>query len=398
MPSGSTRHRVALVIALVGVAACAYTWYVTSQIAGGTGFEIPGCKGGGPIDCELVLTSRWGKFLGWSVAGIGAVVFAVGALLALPGAVKNGRGGMADLLLLGLVGGSVGFALVLLIIAVGVIGRICLFCLTIDTIVVAWFVAVAPLAQRFAPAARDLVARRSTAHATLAAGVLVAVAAGTWGAVAPPAGGGTREEVCRSDPKFCQAWKDLPVLERSEVLGDARHTKGATKAAVTIVEFSDFQCPACGVAFADLRNLVRDHRDVRIVFRHFPLDARCNPEMPKTLHPEACTAAVAAECAGQQGRFWEYHDLLFENQTSLDRDSFFRFARDLGLDIPRFRSCLDDAATMAVVAADAAAGTQAGVQSTPTLFINGRRVQGALEHHYWDLALVLERDVAGGGS
>jgi protein-disulfide isomerase len=114
--------------------------------------------------------------------------------------------------------------------------------------------------------------------------------------------------------------------------------------------------------------------------------------MKVQLHPDACLAAAAAECAGRLGRFWEYHDMLFEHQKALDRDSLFRYARDVGLDIPAFRTCLDDPATMDAIAADVAAGTRLGIESTPTIFINGRRVQGALDRTYYDYALVIEKD------
>jgi protein-disulfide isomerase len=168
--------------------------------------------------------------------------------------------------------------------------------------------------------------------------------------------------------------------------------KGPADAPVTIVEFSDFQCPACGQAFKDLHDLLRRRTDVRLVFRHFPLDSACNEGMSRTVHADACLAAAAAECAQRQSRFWEYHDRLFENQHTLDRDSLFRYAREVGLDIPTFRACLDDPATSSRVSDDVRAGIAAGIESTPTLFINGRRVSGALGRAYYDYALVLEEE------
>jgi protein-disulfide isomerase len=104
----------------------------------------------------------------------------------------------------------------------------------------------------------------------------------------------------------------------------------------------------------------------------------------------ACLAACGAECAGQQGKFWEYHDLLFQNQAALARDGLFTIARDIGLDIARFRTCLDDPATLDLVREDVHAGSALGVKSTPTIFINGRRIEGALERHYYDYAITIE--------
>jgi protein-disulfide isomerase len=188
---------------------------------------------------------------------------------------------------------------------------------------------------------------------------------------------------------------------RVQVLLDAPRTNidiaatdpviGNPKAPVTIVEFSDFQCPYCVQAARDLRDLMRSRPDVSLVFRHFPLDAACNANLKHSLHPDACLAACAAECAGRQGRFWEYHDVLFENHDNLDRESLFRYARETNLDLTSFRTCLDDPATRARVGEDIAAGTRVGVASTPTIFFNGRQIEGALDRSYYDYAVIIER-------
>ncbi len=392
MPASPTRHRVAVVLALVGVAVSALTWSISSRLAADAGYTSF-CNIGGVVNCDLVLSSRWGQFLGVSVSVWAMTVFAIGALLALPGALGARSGSLADLALLGLASGSVGFALVLGFVAALVIGRACPLCLTLDVVILAWFVTVAPLASRFQLSARaPWLERRAAAYATALAGLLIAVIAGTVEAMRTPGTPTTLADVQALDAKFHAAYSKLPVLPAADVLGAASHAKGKTDASVTIVEFSDFQCPACAQAFADLRDLARSRSDVRIVFRHFPLDSKCNGSMTHALHADACLAAAAAECAGQLGRFWEYHDLLFENQRTLDRDSLFRYAREVGLDIPSFRTCLDDPATMDRVRADVEAGKRVGVESTPTLFINGRRVEGALERPYYDFALVIEKD------
>jgi protein-disulfide isomerase len=105
----------------------------------------------------------------------------------------------------------------------------------------------------------------------------------------------------------------------------------------------------------------------------------------------ACLAACAAECAGRQERFWEYHDVLFENHEHLERESLFRYARELGLDLRTFAACLDDPATLARVGEDVEAGARAGVNGTPTLFFNGRAIAGALpDRIHYDYALIIE--------
>jgi len=157
-----------------------------------------------------------------------------------------------------------------------------------------------------------------------------------------------------------------------------------------VVEFSDFACGHC-LGFRDALEAVcaRDGNNVRVVFRNFPLDASCNSSIESSLHPDACLAAVAAECAGEQGQFWQYHDLLFANQKQLGRTFLLAYAERLGLDVQRFTTCLAADAPRARGVADTRVGAELGVRSTPTVFLNGRRVAGALAPDRLANALVL---------
>jgi protein-disulfide isomerase len=139
--------------------------------------------------------------------------------------------------------------------------------------------------------------------------------------------------------------------------------RGAPMAPITVVEFSDFECPHCARAHPVLERLVREHDgDVRVVYKNYPLDGH-------TYAREAARASVAAQ---RQGKFWEMHDLLFANQLHLAKADIERYAQQIGLDMARFRADLEDPATEARVAADRALGTELGIQGTPTLFVNGR--------------------------
>ncbi len=156
-------------------------------------------------------------------------------------------------------------------------------------------------------------------------------------------------------------------------------SRGPANARVTIVEFSDFQCPFCKRLSSSLEQLVSEYpNDVRLVFVHFPLNLDCNArELQRTMHPEACAAAVAADCADKQGRFWEMHDALFANQGSLARKTYLKAAKDLALDLGTFEACLADPAANAAVKAATAAGVPLGVSGTPSFFVNGRVMSGA---------------------
>jgi protein-disulfide isomerase len=157
---------------------------------------------------------------------------------------------------------------------------------------------------------------------------------------------------------------------RVEVSVDDDPSLGAQDAPVTIIEFSDYQCPYCRVWHAQVfGELIATYGSkVRFVYRDFPLDQ---------IHPEARPSAIAATCAGEQGKYWEYHNLLFTSDLGLSDDSRTTYAQRLGLDLERFASCVARGATNDEVDADQRDGLAVGVQGTPTFFINGRPLVGA---------------------
>ncbi|HKZ49857.1 MAG TPA: DsbA family protein [Candidatus Nanoarchaeia archaeon] len=148
----------------------------------------------------------------------------------------------------------------------------------------------------------------------------------------------------------------------------AEHVKG--NGTIEILEFSDFQCPACGVAYPQAKLFLENSSDkVRFVYKHFPLTQT---------HPFAFKAAEASECAADQGKFWEYHDMLFENQRSLKEPDLIRYAENIGLDKESFKVCLDSGAMAKRIKADMAEGSRLDVSATPTFFISGKKFEGAL--------------------
>lgn len=142
-----------------------------------------------------------------------------------------------------------------------------------------------------------------------------------------------------------------------------RATKGGASAVVVIEEYGDFQCPACGQAWGVVKSLQEEFGDsVQWKYNHFPLSS---------IHPYAFNAAMASECAHDQGKFWEYHDILFQNQHALERSKLFDYASELGLDRPLFDACLKSRSKSKLVQNDFAIGESRGVNSTPTFFVNG---------------------------
>ncbi|MBS3117747.1 DsbA family protein [Candidatus Woesearchaeota archaeon] len=154
-------------------------------------------------------------------------------------------------------------------------------------------------------------------------------------------------------------------------VGDS-FTKGDKDAPVTLVEFSDFQCPFCGRFFEQTLPLIEERYiktgKVRFVYKDFPLES---------IHPQALPAASAARCAGEQGKFWDYHDLIFNNQALLSDTNYKQWAEQLGLDMDDFSSCYDSGKYVNDIRADLQEGSRAGVQGTPGFLINGQLVSGA---------------------
>jgi len=146
-------------------------------------------------------------------------------------------------------------------------------------------------------------------------------------------------------------------------------SEGKADAPVTVVEFSDFQCPFCLRVMPTLKELRTKYGDrIRLVWKDFPL---------VQIHPQAFVAAQAGNCAREQGKFWEYHDKLFANQSSLTADSLKKYAADTGLDTGKFNQCLDTSKYEARVQDALAAGKGLGISSTPTVYVNGRMINGA---------------------
>src|SRR5258706_6946640 len=166
---------------------------------------------------------------------------------------------------------------------------------------------------------------------------------------------------------------DVAILLRPpsvEVAYDPARVKGDPKAPITIVEFSDFQCPFCKKSESTLHELLTKYSGrVKLAYLDFPL---------RDIHPQAQSAAEAARCAGEQGKFWEYHDALYAEQSKLDGAELLTRARALNLDAKSFQSCLNSGKFKSKIEADMEQGRKVGVAGTPGFFVNGVFLSGAV--------------------
>lgn len=161
-------------------------------------------------------------------------------------------------------------------------------------------------------------------------------------------------------------------LSKLSPVTDVDHIRGDANAQITMIEFSDFECPFCKIHKATVDKILNDYQGkVRLVFRHFPLTM---------LHPNAQKDAEASECASEQGKFWEMHDKIFAATPPLTVDILKSYAKDLKLDTTKFNDCLDSGKYASKVNAMAGEGQAAGVTGTPATFVNGQLIKGALPY------------------
>lgn len=171
-----------------------------------------------------------------------------------------------------------------------------------------------------------------------------------------------------------------PVDEKAEFI------RGKKDAIVTLIEYSDYECPFCLRHESSIAQALKDFpNDVRVVYRNFPL----------SFHPQAQKAAEAAECAGKQGKYWEMHDEIFNANSAgtMSVDKWKEVAKNLKLDTNKFNKCLDSGETAAKIAQDENEGASAGVTGTPGTFVNGELVEGAVP--YATLKQVIEKKIKG---
>ncbi|MCI0573808.1 MAG: DsbA family protein [Myxococcaceae bacterium] len=202
----------------------------------------------------------------------------------------------------------------------------------------------------------------------LAVGGVLGFALGRVVSPATPSAGSPSAPTVAAAPSQAPRPAVRPTVYRKATFPAEAPSWGPKEAKVTIVEWSDFQCPFCSRVNPTLKQIKETYpNDVRIVFRHQPLP----------MHPDAPLAAQASMAAHEQGKFWEYHDRLFENQRKLDRGSLEQYAQELGLNVAQFKAALDSRKYEAYVQKDSQDGSAAGASGTPTFFVNGRQVVGA---------------------
>jgi len=381
------------------------------------------CGEGETSGCAAVARSAWSQIAGVPLAAVGLLLYlalAAGLAVAIPAA-DDARDAIA---FLGLVLTGVALAVDVFLLALQAfsIHAFCTFCLATYAVNGAIAVALWP-ARRTAAGVRAAGARPDgrlafVGWAVAAIAVLTAVGAAeaalraraseraarllgapaaTSGSAAPaasPGGGASASDAQRwqaeaqrlqqtlDDPqKLEQYFTEKAAREYQQAQAqsiDVREVpgKGPPGAPVQVVEFSDFLCPFCRNLAGGLSGFLPQSGDrLAIYYKNFPLDQSCNPKLRATTHPGACVLALGGLCANEQGRFWPYHDKVFGSQLQNPQSAdVLRLGREVGLDVKALEACLPAARTRDRLQTQIEEAQRLGVQATPTLFVNGKKL------------------------
>jgi uncharacterized membrane protein len=317
------------------------------------------------VNCDTVAESEYSIFLGLPNAVWGIVGYALMTLLALWGLTRwRLSPSWPAGLLLALSTFSVGVSIVLAVVGELVIRSLCIMCAASWAASLGLFVLALAKAWPVGPVSslrQDLAALAS--RPKLFAGLVLAGAAALaalW--LAYPRYWELKGPIGPGGLAFGKDEQGLPWI-------------GAKEPRLTVVEFSDYQCPHCAKAHREMRLALERFKDLRLVHRNYPLDMACNPSIKRPFHEAACERARVAVCAGEQDKFWEMSDYLFLGQRRHNL-SGLALAERIGLDLNRFRACLADARTAAHVSRDLAEGRRVGVWGTPWFQVGNAQFAG----------------------
>ena len=412
-----TRLAVALLLSLAGgaLALILLSKHYGVPLLGEAVLAACGADGG----CDIVSQSRYSVFLSIPLAAWGFVFYGSLAALLVPALFGKGEEEPDPELSLAFLLSAVAvlidvFLFGLQLFAIKAFCKFCIATYFVNLLLVACLWPHRPLSRvatfLFAPEARRALAAWVVATLWVAATAVAGNSAlegrkeaagnsilGTPTMLQAPqkAGEGPIEEQLAEARAEAKKWKDTIDDERklqiylnqkarddfnkAEVLKldlSRAPAQGAKDAPITVVSFSDFMCPFCRDLAMGLKNfLPTAGNQIQTRYKNFPLDGSCNVQLGQTMHQGACELAKGGICAEENGRFWEYHDKVFsERWDRATRDDVLRIGASVGLDGARLKACMDSATTRGLLARDIDEGWKAGVASTPTIFVNGRKL------------------------
>jgi uncharacterized membrane protein/protein-disulfide isomerase len=396
----------ALASALAGLAASVAAAYVHYRLLRDPTY-LSFCDISATMSCTQVYSSHYGSMFGMPVAIFGAIWFALALLLSSaglwgPSSVRESVPGYL------FAGSTLALSMILYLgyASFVLLKMVCVLCLITYAAVITLFLVSGaagsvPMTSLPRRAVQDLKALVSSPLALALAVLFIGGAASTL-AFFPTTGnpGDSLASDAGSGGSAAAADQDQRSEFERWYAGQPRMnlvvpTEGAK---VLVIKFNDYQCPPCRQSFMDYKSIwskweKSNPGEVKLVLKDFPLDSECNNNVQQTLHPSGCEAAVAARLSRERNRITQFEDWVFTNQPTLTPEAVARAAKDVG-DVPNFEARYQ--AVLDQVKADIAYGRTLGVRSTPTFFINGVKIEGALPAVYFDQAIAYELARANG--
>lgn len=377
-PKSPIRFYLLMALSLIGIGFSVYLSQHFYEVRTGTGGFKSFCNISSKMNCDAVAASSYSELF----LGIPLSAFGTGWLLAIFAVCMMGMATawrrVAARALIAMTGFGVLTSLYYFYIMFGVLGTYCLFCLLLDGINFALFgvaLTLLPDAKEPGPTSAEEMSGWKTIIGTALATLFVAVIATK----------GMDQTNFKSSDVEMMAQQTLSQPQLPVNINDNNPTLGLKTAPITIVEFSDFQCPHCRLAAMQLNTILNRYPNkVRVVFRNFPLDQSCNSHMPRPMHEYACEAARVAYCANQQGKFKEVFESIYENQTKLAPGKSAELAKEEGVDPQKLEACVKSPETQLAIQTDIEEGTRLGIEATPTFFVNGHKLEGGVPIPVWD--------------
>lgn len=364
-----------LLIALVGIGFSVELTKHYYEVRSGAAEFSSYCNIGKKMNCDVVAASTYADL----IPGFPLSAFVVGWFLSLFFVVLIARNAFwrREALRVGLLLAVVGAGLSLfyLLVMMFNLKTYCLFCLFVDVLTFSSLGLILSLKPESIKVHRpDLPKWRSL-------GLVIVFSIGASVIGLKMLDGGSLD-VASIDSQVKEAINAAPVSVQS---GEGFPSLGPGNAPITIIEFSDFQCPFCRMGAMTLNTVLNRYPDqVKVVFRNFPLDPKCNRGVEASVHPYACEAARIAWCGYRQGKFKQVYETLFAKQASFGTVGVTKLALEAGVDEKQLTECLSASDTEMAIARDTNEGIALGIQSTPTFFVNGRKVEGVKTPAVWN--------------
>lgn len=377
-PENSPKIRLNLIpfLSLIGIGAAVYLTQLYHSLQDGTAGFKSLCNLGKGMNCSSVALSKWAELapgfpLSSFVAGWFLAILIIGLLARLDGWKKTAI--HAGVLMTGF---SSLYSLILLIVMLFVIHNVCAFCLVIDFVNFALFAIFWSIYSKKGPLWGGIDSSKRGAIAGI-----IGVSIFIFVVVTKPMSG---EGPSTSDIQYAVN----QILERAPdtlTIDDQVQSMGPANAPITIVEFSDFECPFCKRGAGILHMLQERYpNDIRIVFKNFPLDMSCNRIIDHPMHKNSCALAKIALCAQAKGKFQGVYEKAFDEQETLKPETVLTVGESLGLSEAELKTCMESEATKAALNRDIEEGIRLKVEATPTMFVNGKKIETLLPIEGWE--------------